>query len=141
MGRPGTEPGSHRVNSVFTPFMNEMLCELLPEASLGVQLSPAVLHIRLLLIDGGEAARLSSSVRPRLGPPPPRQQRKRDEGDPGRERLPGRLCGVTGMSRGRGADLRVLDQRNSQVQVLLRRHSKNSEVRLMFDGRNRRMKQ
>lgn len=48
-----------RVNSVFTPFMNEMVCELLPEAEpaggVGVvgggdggSLSPAVPHIRLL---------------------------------------------------------------------------------------------
>lgn len=48
-----------RVNSVFTPFMNEMVCELLPEAEpaggwwggrgrVGGSLSPAVPHIRLL---------------------------------------------------------------------------------------------
>ncbi len=50
---------NQRLNSVVMRCMNEMVCELLPEA---VQLRPAVLHIKLLLTDGVEAARLSSSA-------------------------------------------------------------------------------
>lgn len=54
----------------------------------------------------------------------PNRQRKWDERNLGRERVPGCLCGVTGMCWGRGDHLRILNQGEGQVQVLLRRKSR-----------------
>ena len=143
MGRTGTRPSSHSPIPVgelglFTPYEWDGVCRSVWARFLrpcwGVTRSSSVQMFftswLLLLMDDSEAARrapLPSFIwdlfcrRCLCRRRHPAQHRKRDKGDAGREMVPGRLCRVTGMGWSRGADQRVLDQRDGQVQVLLQR--------------------
>lgn len=94
----------------------------LPKPRWGVQPSPAVSNVRLLLTDEGEAPRLREpgTVSATALPPPGEETGQKV----GRRGSGTGLCGVEETNRRSRVDLRVLDHGNGQVQVLLKKIKK-----------------